>query len=377
MNRMMKRIHCLAFILLTATTLNVTAQSVTERYRRFLTKPEGYVCQRTTTPIHIDGIADEASWQTAPLTVPFTDISGEGFPAPRFNTQARMLWDDDYLYITAQLEEPHVWANLLQRDTIVYYDNDFEVFIDPTGDAHNYYEIEVNAIGTLFDLSIEKPYRSPRRGYVQFQWDCPGLKVATHVDGTVNKADDKDRGWTVEMAIPRKAVAAEFDNCLKAGNYLRVGFSRVEWQHQIDKNGRYSRKKDDNGKFLPENNWTWGATGQIAMHMPERWGYVYLSDQVAGSDKETFRYPASYPVERLLWAMFYAQEEQYARSGRYYANLEDFHLTNEETGSLPKSSLIKVEAISHKYEITITPPDGKQVSIDESGQLLGPAKTSY
>lgn len=369
MNRIMKTSHYLPGILLTAMTLNATAQSVTERYRRFLTKPEGYVCLRTADSIRIDGRIDEASWQNAGTTASFTDISGEGFPAPRFNTRARMLWDDNYLYIAAEMEEPHVWANLQQRDTIVYYDNDFEVFIDPTGDAHNYYEIEVNAIGTLFDLSIEKPYRSPRRGNIQFQWNCPGLKMATRVDGTVNKADDKDKGWTVEMAIPRKAIAAEFDNCLKAGNYLRIGFSRVEWQYRLDKNGRYGRKKDADGKFLPEDNWTWGATGKVSMHMPERWGYVYLSDKVAGSGKEVFRYPASYPVERLLWAMFYAQEEQYAKNGHYYNRLGDFHLTGNDFRTLPENSHVKVETISHKYEITVTLPDGKQVSIDEAGQL--------
>lgn len=365
----MKRSHCLSAILLTAITLNVTAQSVTERYRRFLTKPEGYVCQRAAELIHIDGLLNETSWQDAPLTSPFTDISGEGFPTPRFKTQARMLWDDNYLYIAAEMEEPHVWANLQLRDTIVYYDNDFEVFIDPTGDAHNYYEIEVNAIGTLFDLSLDKPYRSPRRGHIQFQWNCPGIKVATHVDGTLNKAHDKDKGWTVEMAIPREAIAAEFENYLKVGNYLRVGFSRVEWKHSLGKDGRYGRQKDATGKFLPEDNWTWGATGQISMHMPERWGYVYLSDKVVGEGSEEFNYPALYPLTRLLWAMFYAQEEQYARNGRYYGNLEDFHLTKDEIRALPENSQIKVEAISHKYEITVTLPDGKLVSIDESGQL--------
>lgn len=365
----MKRSLFLTLIFLMAIALNTTAQSLTERYQRFLTNPEGYVCLRTTDSIRIDGCLDEVSWQNAPLTTSFTDISGEGFPTPRFNTQARMLWDDNYLYIAAQLEDPHVWANLQQRDTIVYYDNDFEVFIDPTGDAHNYYEIEVNAIGTVFDLSVEKPYRSPRRGHVQFQWNCPGLKIATHIDGTVNKADDKDKGWTVEMAIPRKAIAAEFDNYLKAGNYLRIGFSRVEWQYEIDKNERYNRKKDAQGKFLPEDNWTWGATGQVAMHMPERWGYVYLSEKKAGNGNEDFHYPASYPVERLLWAMFYAQEEQFARNGRYYSNLKDFCLTEKEVRSLPENSHIKVEAISHKYEITVTLPDGKSISIDEAGQL--------
>lgn len=31
-------------------------------------------------------------------------------------------------------------------------DNDFEVFLDPDGDNHNYYEIEINAHNTVWDL---------------------------------------------------------------------------------------------------------------------------------------------------------------------------------------------------------------------------------
>lgn len=371
----MKKLFLSCCLLLTATIISVTAQPLTERYGRFLTQPEGYVCLRTADTICIDGIPDEAVWQHAPLITRFTDISGEGYPTPRFRTQARMLWDDRYLYIAAELQEPDVWADLRQRDTIVYYNNDFEVFIDPDGDGHHYYEIEVNALCTVFDLFLEKPYRAPRRPHVQFQWNCPGLRIATHVDGTLNLPGDTDRGWSVEMAIPREAIAAEFDNYLQAGNYLRIGFSRVQWQHSTDKDGRYHRKQRADGTFLPEDNWTWGATGQVAMHMPERWGYVYLSALTAGSAApEAFRYPDSYPVERFLWMLFYAQEAQYAAHGCYHATIEAFGLTKEGLNALPSGSHVSVEAISHKYEITVTLPDGKRMSIDEMGCLAGETK---
>lgn len=357
-------------VLLAGALLGTTAQTLTERYGRFLTQPEGYVCLRTADSICIDGIADEAVWRQAPAITAFTDISGEGHPAPRFHTEARMLWDDRFLYIAACLKEPDVWADLTLRDTIVYYNNDFEVFIDPDGDGHNYFEIEVNALGTVFDLFLEKPYRAPQRPHVQFQWNCPGLRIATHIDGTINRPGDADRGWSVEMAIPREAIAAEFDNCLQAGRYLRIGFSRVQWQHHTDKDGRYRRKQDAGGRYLPEDNWTWGPTGQVAMHMPERWGYVYLSDRQAGSGApEAFHHPVSYPVERFLWMLFYAQEEQYAAHGRYHASLEAFGLTREELNALPAGSLVSVEAISRKYEITVSLPCGTKASIDEEGKL--------
>ena len=70
-----------------------------------------------------------------------------------------MLWDDDFFYIAAALEEPHVWATLTEHDSVIFQDPDFEVFLDPDGDNHSYYEIEINALGTVWDLRLVKPYR--------------------------------------------------------------------------------------------------------------------------------------------------------------------------------------------------------------------------
>ncbi len=365
----MKINYLLSAVLLFSVSLNMSAQNITEKYKRFLTQPNGYVAYRTAETIKIDGILDEKAWKDAPHTESFVDISGDGFPPPRFNTRAKMLWDDENLYISAELEEPSVWADLSLRDTIVYYNNDFEVFIDPDGDGHNYFEIETNAIGTIFDLFVQRPYRAKQRAFVTFEWNAPGMQLATHINGTLNNSKDKDKGWTVEIAIPHKAIAAEFDNYYKAGNYLRVGFSRVEWQTVSDKRGHESRKKDKNGKFLPEDNWTWGSTGQVAMHMPERWGFVYLSDKNVGQETETFKYPDDYPIEKLLWAMYYAQEEQFNKTGSYFIRIDQFKLVDSEINALPRGSVLKVEAISNKYEINAILPDGRTVSIDEDGYI--------
>src|SRR5690606_40527589 len=58
------------------------------------------------------------------------------------------------------LEEPHINGKLHKRDEVIYYDNDFEVFIDPKGTTHNYFEIEINALNTVFDLRLPRPYRN-------------------------------------------------------------------------------------------------------------------------------------------------------------------------------------------------------------------------
>ena len=281
---------------------NEGTQAILEKYERYLTDPRTYVCYRTEGDLKIDGKLDEASWQKALPTEAFEDISGEGFAEPKYETTAKMLWDDNYLYVGAVLEEPNIVANLTQRDTIIYYDNDFEVFIDPDSDGHNYFEIEVNARNVLFDLILDKPYRVG--GDFLLQWDCPGIKSAIHCEGTLNNPKDTDKYWSVEMAIPREAITLSFNNLLKAGNTWRINFSRVQWLKK------------------PEENWVWTATGRIDMHMPDRWGYMLLSDKVVGTATEEIKYPHNKDIYKLMWAVFYA-EQDYMGEHKKFATLNE------------------------------------------------------
>jgi hypothetical protein len=121
--------------------------------------PKQYAAHRAPAAIRIDGRLDDAAWQRAPWTDNFVDIQGAKLPLPRFRTRAKMLWDDEYLYVAAELEEPHVWATLTEHDSVIFRDNDFEVFLNPSGDARNYFEFEINALNTGWDLFLPKPYR--------------------------------------------------------------------------------------------------------------------------------------------------------------------------------------------------------------------------
>ncbi|HSA97128.1 MAG TPA: carbohydrate-binding family 9-like protein, partial [Acidobacteriota bacterium] len=138
--------------------------------------PFEYVCRRTPAPIAVDGRLDDAAWADADWTEVFGDIEGPAKPAPRFRTRVQMLWDDAYLYVGAYLEEPDLWATLTARDSVIFEDNDFEVFIDPDGDTHDYYELEMNALNTVWDLLLVRPYRDG--GPAVHAWDIQGLKTA-------------------------------------------------------------------------------------------------------------------------------------------------------------------------------------------------------
>jgi hypothetical protein len=228
--------------------------------------PEQYVVHKTNTRIAIDGALDDVAWKVAPWTKDFIDIEGDAKPRPRYRTRAKLLWDDEYLYVAAELEEPDVWATLTERDAVIYHDNDFEVFIDPDGDSLNYYELEINARGTVWDLFLTRPYSD--KGVPIDAWDIRGLKSAVRVEGTLNDPSDRDRGWTVELALPWTVLreAAPGRRRPKEGETWRVNFSRVEWDTDIVAGKHVTRK--------PEHNWVWSPQGAINMHIPARWGFI-------------------------------------------------------------------------------------------------------
>ena len=163
-----------------------------------------YEAPRTASAPVIDGALGEEAWRDAPWTESFVDIRGEDWPNPQWTTRVRLTWDTCCLYVGAELEEPHLWATLTERDAIIYRDHDFEVFLDPDGDGLAYYELEINALATEFDLFLDRPYS--RGGSAHIEWDMEGLRAAVRLDGTLNDPSDEDRGWTVEIAIPWSAL---------------------------------------------------------------------------------------------------------------------------------------------------------------------------
>jgi len=261
--------------------------------------PRGYVCQRAARAPVIDGRLDEADWSAVPPTEPFVDIEGPARPTPRFETRVKMLWDDRNLYVAASLQEPDVSGFVTARDAVIFHDNDFEVFLDPDGDARTYFEIEINALGTVWDLFLDRAYRDG--GNARNEWDAHGLVSAIGVEGTLNVPSDRDRGWSVEMAIPWADLAAHAGRPAppSPGDRWRINFSRVQWRYDTA-GGRYEKVRDAaTGEPLPEDNWVWSPQGIIAMHHPEVWGFLQFSPAPAGEPAEPLRAPD--PAERTPW----------------------------------------------------------------------------
>ena len=277
-------------------------------------KPLSYVATRVTSPIKIDGKLDDEDWQRAAWSEKHSDIEGDARPKPRFDTRFKLLWDDRYLYFGCRMEEPHVWGTLTKHDSVIFQDNDIEIFIDPDGDNHEYFEFEMNALNTGWDLFLPKPYKDG--GSADNSWSIPGLRKAVHVEGTLNDPTDRDSFWSVEVAIPWNALQPRARVALppREGTHWRMNFSRVEWEHEVV-DGKYRKVK---GKR--EDNWVWSPQGIVDMHRPERWGYVWFTRDASPKDAPS---DASLQVRDALMTIYHAQKASYKSRKRLYQTLDD------------------------------------------------------
>lgn len=329
---------CLAGSLL---ALPLLAQSPSEWDRMRPMVPRGYLCVQAPTPPVIDGKLDDAAWKRAKWTQDFEDIEGNAKPKPTFRTRAKMLWDEQYFYIAAEMVEPHVWGTIRQRDAVIFQDPDFEVFIDPDADSHQYYEFEMNALNTVWDLRLVKAYKDG--GPALNEWNIQGLKTAVHIDGTLNDPSDTDRSWTLEIAFPWAALG-EFSQQAtppKKGDRWRVNFSRVEWQ--IETAGGYRKVPK-----TPENNWVWSPTGIIDMHRPEKWGLVEFT--TARRARHTVKPGPVEAARDTLQEVYYAQRTFHGKEKRFATNLSELGLAK----------------LDSKLELQLT-PTGWEASVPVSG----------
>jgi len=335
----------------------------------------------------IDGRIDDPGWDLAPWSEPFTDIQGDRAAPPRHRTRVRLGWDDDYFYVAAHLDEPHVQATLTERDAVIYHDNDFEVFIDPDGDNHLYGELEINALGTVWDLLLVSPYRDG--GPAVDAWDINGLKSAVAVDGTLNDPGDRDGGWTVELAIPWKVLGPIAGRaCPPApGDIWRVNFSRVQWRTEVVE-GRYRKILDEaTGRALPEDNWVWSPQGLIAMHCPEMWGLVRFVERPVDGDGPGSVATAAGERARIAMAnglmpLYYRQQARREATGSYAGALTDLEIPaghwplwpgetgpdGTQTAPLPAGWILELNGGDAWFHATLSTPLGTAM-IDHTGKL--------
>ena len=226
-----------------------------------LPDPLRYTCYRAAATIVIDGKLDEPSWKEAPESERFVDIADGS--EMRYDTRAKLLWDDDHLYIGFTMEEPDIRGTLTERDSRVYHDDAVEMFFDPDGDGLHYIEYVINTLNTVYDVHWTSPGRTG--GEKDLAWSFQGVCHAVHYRGTLNWPEDKDEGWTLELAFPWKAFAQYAGMPLppEHGDEWRINFCRPEHIRGVSGG----------------QNYMWSVHGEVQCHIPERFGTVRFSDK--------------------------------------------------------------------------------------------------
>lgn len=362
----LRRIIYILSLLLAAT--EGKAQSLFEGYEHLFSQPRTYVALYRQGGFVIDGDIDGPEWKDIPWTDCFVDIEGSIKPLPFHQTKAKIAWDDKMIYFAAELEESNIWATLKKRDAIIYHDNDFEIFINPSGSSHDYFEFEVNALNTMFDLFMAKPYRNGGRALIS--WDALALRSAVKLKGTLNNGRDKDRGWCVEIAIPFSALTSGTPtHTPKDGDVWRLNFSRVQWDINY-RNDAYVKKVDSKGNPLPERNWVWSPQGVVNMHYPERWGYLQFNK----ASSPEFKMDYKEYQKRILWLIYYKQQHYYQKYKSFAFKLSDLNIP-QSLSVEGKTNNLSLLSQTKQFSATISLTDGSSsISINDQGltELLKP-----
>lgn len=333
---------------------------------RFI-EPSQYFCHKTENDFVIDGNIHKEVWSKAEWTNPFVDIEGHDAEKPYYETKAKMLWSNKYLYFAFELKEEHIWATLTQKDAVIYHNNDIEIFIDTNGDTHDYFELELNAFNTIWDLFLSRPYREG--GPVLNGFDFAGLKTAVQINGTLNNPNDIDKSWTVEVAIPwsNLITSSSHRRLPRHGEHMRINFSRVQWDTEIA-DGNYRKKTNaETGKPLPENNWVWSPTGVIDMHRPELWGIVFFTDNAKPAESASLYQKDTEELRQLL-AFVYKEQKKWKRSeGKWAPTLAKLNIAPE----LIRKYGLKMNVMTYSFEAYGTTPKSKvRYCCNNEGRLI-------
>jgi len=159
--------------------------------------------------------------------------SGEGLSAKP--TEVRLLWDEETLYVRFLCEDDDIYLPVRGRDADLYLGDVVEVFLDAVGDGRQYFELQTNAAGDLFDqlITLTAPViESQPNGrlldviverdfWPVREWDMDGLHVAGR---SVNG------GWIGEFAIPARALLRRLGReRFQPGDRIRAHLIRYDY----------------------------------------------------------------------------------------------------------------------------------------------------
>ena len=224
-----------------------------------------YTAERRIDTIFIDGNLNEASWHSVGDTAVFTIWNGSTAP-DALRTTAKMVWDDQYLYIAFNARDPDVYATYTAHDSRLWEQDNFEVFVTVPGTT-GYVEAEGSPRGTIWDGVFTNVFQGPGGSYTM-----TGLQIAGRVNGTLNNSSDQDNGFTGEMRLPFADIYQGTPGGHPTnGTQLRLNLNRINWNTPATQGGPGAAGSDTYYAWSPVP----GAN--VSFHRPDKFGTVTFS----------------------------------------------------------------------------------------------------
>jgi len=164
--------------------------------------PAQYAVKRLATPIVIDADWQKPQWQAQqPLEI--RHFMGEK-PAHLPKTQAKVLYDDDSIYVIFRVEDRYVRAVAKEHFDPVWQDSCVEFFFTPSADIRQgYFNLEANCGGTM--LLRHQTARNQNRRQLDLA-DLGRIEIA-HTLGRIIEPEITDPvTWTLEYRLPLKII---------------------------------------------------------------------------------------------------------------------------------------------------------------------------
>jgi hypothetical protein len=213
-----------------------------------------YEVSRTATPVKLDGKLDDVVWTKAARFRDFR-LNMDGTPSA-LRTEARALYDDNFLYVSFRSADNNIWATFKNRDEHLWEEEVVEVFVQADPHQSSYIELEVNPLGTMLDiylLDIRKPLHYESWNSQKLRW---GIQLFGTVDGK-----DGDREWTCEIGIPLEDIVTAARLPPRPGDRWRLNLYRVE-------------------KLPVPALFAWSPTFKDDFHMPNMFGEIVFTNNV-------------------------------------------------------------------------------------------------